>query len=117
MGSSLVATSQGTRMLLDFFKCGRPAAGVVACLCGLALENNPELMALRQQHGIAAAGVVIARTYPFNPVWEDKTQANNGPLSAGITNRVSTEHLLLLELELRGQGSYRRQGATAALSR
>jgi hypothetical protein len=36
------------------------------------LQNNPELAALRQQHGIAAAGVVIARTYPFNPLWEGK---------------------------------------------
>ena len=27
-----------------------------------ALEYNPELAALRQQHGIAAAAVVIART-------------------------------------------------------
>jgi outer membrane protein TolC len=82
-----------------------------------ALENNPALMALRQQHGIAAAGVVVAHTYPFNPIWEDKTQANNGPVSAGITSRVATEHLLLLELELRGQGGFRRQEASANLSR
>src|SRR5947209_2245290 len=40
-----------------------------------ALENNPELAAARQQRGIAAAGVVIARTYPFNPVWEEKVRA------------------------------------------
>src|SRR5260221_7545024 len=30
-----------------------------------SLEHNPEIMALRQQHGIAAAGIVIAYTYPF----------------------------------------------------
>src|ERR1700730_6987249 len=29
-----------------------------------ALEHNPELAAIRQQRGVAAAGVVIARTYP-----------------------------------------------------
>src|ERR1700674_388272 len=56
-----------------------------------ALENNPELAAARQQRGIAAAGVVISRTYPFNPVWEEKVRAANGPISAGITNRVSNE--------------------------
>jgi cobalt-zinc-cadmium efflux system outer membrane protein len=82
-----------------------------------ALQNNPELMAIRQQHGIAAAGVVIARTYPFNPILENRVQGNNGPISAGITNRVALEHILLLEVEVRGQGSLRRQQALAALSR
>jgi cobalt-zinc-cadmium efflux system outer membrane protein len=82
-----------------------------------ALENNPELAALRQQHGIAAAGVVIARTYPFNPIWEGKIRATDGPVSAGITNRVSNEHKVLLDIEVRGQGTPRRQAAQAALSR
>jgi len=82
-----------------------------------ALENNPELAALRQQHGIAAAGVVIARTYPFNPIWEGKIRAADGPASAGITNRVSNEHKVLLDIEVRGQGTHRRQAAQAALSR
>lgn len=82
-----------------------------------ALENNPELAALRQQHGIAAAGVVIARTYPFNPIWEAKIRAAEGPASAGITNRVSNEHKVLLEIEVRGQGNLRREAAQTALSR
>jgi cobalt-zinc-cadmium efflux system outer membrane protein len=82
-----------------------------------ALENNPELAALRQQHGIAAAAVVIAQTYPFNPIWEAKVRAANGPESAGITNRVSNEHKVLIDVEVHHQGKYRREGATAALSR
>jgi cobalt-zinc-cadmium efflux system outer membrane protein len=82
-----------------------------------ALENNPELAAIRQQHGIAAAGVVIARTYPFNPILENRVQGAAGPFSAGITNQVPLEHLLLFEVEVRGQGNYRRQQALAALSR
>src|SRR5262249_35078047 len=82
-----------------------------------ALQNNPELAAIRQQHGIAAAGIVIANTYPFNPVWEGKIWGANGPLSAGITNRVPMEHKLLLDIEVRGQGKYRRAGARATLSR
>ncbi len=40
-----------------------------------------------------------------------------GPESAGITNRLPGEHILLWEVEVRGQGRYRRQGAAAALSR
>ena len=82
-----------------------------------ALVHNPELAALREQHGIAAASIVIAQTYPFNPLWEAKIRGVSGPDSAGITNRVSNEHKLLLEVEIRQQGKYRRQGAFAALSR
>jgi cobalt-zinc-cadmium efflux system outer membrane protein len=82
-----------------------------------ALENNPELAALRQQHGISAAAVIIADTYPFNPVWEAKVRAASGPESAGISNRVSNEHKLLLDVEVRDQGNYRRRAAAAALTR
>ena len=83
----------------------------------LGLERNPELMALRQQHGVAAGGVVVARTYPFNPVIETEVRQANGPESAGITNRVSIVSKTFLEVELRGQGRRRREGAEAALSR
>jgi cobalt-zinc-cadmium efflux system outer membrane protein len=82
-----------------------------------ALENNPELAALRQQHGIAAAAVVIAQTYPFNPLWEAKVRAANGPESAGITNRVSNEHKVLIDVEVHHQGKHRRDAALASLSR
>jgi cobalt-zinc-cadmium efflux system outer membrane protein len=82
-----------------------------------ALENNPELASLRQQHGIAAAAVVSARTYPFNPVLESRVQEASGPASAGISNNIPLEHILLWEVEVRGQGKYRRQGAAAGLAR
>jgi cobalt-zinc-cadmium efflux system outer membrane protein len=94
----------------------QPALSLPAAIA-MALENNPELRAFRQERGIAEAGVVIARTYPFNPTWEDKTQYNSGPASATITNQVATEHLVLLELELHGQRRYRQQGAAATLTK
>jgi cobalt-zinc-cadmium efflux system outer membrane protein len=81
------------------------------------LQNNPELAAQRQQHGISAAAVIIAETYPFNPIWEAKVRAANGPESAGITNRVSNEHKILLDVEVRHQGQYRRRAAGAVLTR
>lgn len=102
---------------------GPPPAEVVPHVLSIeeavrwALENNPELAALREQHGIAAAAVVIAQTYPFNPIWEAKVRPDNGPSSAGITNRVSNEHKVLLELEVHHQRQYRQQEAAAALSR
>src|SRR5207237_3326619 len=82
-----------------------------------ALQYHPELAVARQQHGIAAAAVVIARTYPFNPVWTNKLFAVNGPESSGITNRLAMEQRISLDLEIRGQGKFRRQAACAALSR
>jgi cobalt-zinc-cadmium efflux system outer membrane protein len=82
-----------------------------------SLRDNPQLAALRQQHGIAAAGVVIARTYPFNPVYFALVMADGGPESAGITNRVFNEHYVRLDLEVRGQGKHRRAAALSALSR
>jgi outer membrane protein TolC len=82
-----------------------------------ALQRNPELAAIRERHGIAAAAVVIARTYPFNPVLESELRGAEGPRSAGITDRFPEIYKVLLEFELRGQGGYRRQGAYAGLSR
>lgn len=82
-----------------------------------ALEHNPELQAQRQQHGIAAAAILIAQTYPFNPSIESKVRAASGPESAGITNTVDMEYLVFTEIECRGQGRYRREVAAAALSR
>jgi len=82
----------------------------------LALQQNPEIAALRQQHGIAAAGVVIARAYPFNPVWDNRVRSAF-PASAGVTTRTPFDSTVLLELEIRGQGKFRKAAANAALSR
>jgi outer membrane protein TolC len=81
-----------------------------------ALQFNPDLAVVRKQRGIAAANVVIARTYPFNPIWQSFTMAASGPADA-ITNRVFVENTLRLDLELCGQGKYRAAAANAAVSR
>ncbi len=44
-----------------------------------ALEHNPDLATVRTQHGIAAAGVIISRTYPFNPTATSYVWYDNGP--------------------------------------
>lgn len=96
---------------------GPPEVLTAEAAVAWALQYNPELAALRQQHGIAAAAVVIARTYPFNPTWTNKLFAVNGPESSGITNRVAMEQRVEIDLEVRHQGQYRRQAASAALTR
>jgi outer membrane protein TolC len=82
-----------------------------------ALENNPQLMALRQQHGIAAAGVVIAKTYPFNPIYQGSYQHAQGPTDAPVLNSFLQQHQVTLEVQLLHQQRYRQQAAFAALSR
>jgi cobalt-zinc-cadmium efflux system outer membrane protein len=82
-----------------------------------ALEHNPEIAALRQQRGIAAAGVVIARTYPFNPLWDATVNGAMGRESAGISNSVPLTNTVKLELEVHHQPRIRQQAAAAALTR
>jgi cobalt-zinc-cadmium efflux system outer membrane protein len=82
-----------------------------------ALESNPEIVAQRSQRGIAAAGVVIARTYPFNPVWESSVRGTAGPSSAGVTNAVGVTERVGLDVEIHHQRRIREQGAAATLSR
>jgi cobalt-zinc-cadmium efflux system outer membrane protein len=82
-----------------------------------ALARNPELDALRLQHGIAVGALVTAETYPFNPTLESKLRAASGPPAAGVTNHFNQEHRVFMDVEIRGQGKYRRSTAEAALTR
>lgn len=82
-----------------------------------ALANNPQLAVVRQQAGIAAAGVVIAKTYPFNPILQTAAGGVSGPASAGITNRVFNKVQITLDVEIQGQRSFRKEAAFAALTR
>jgi cobalt-zinc-cadmium efflux system outer membrane protein len=82
-----------------------------------ALENNPEIAAIRSQRGIAAAGIIIARTYPFNPIWESSVRAAFGPPSAGVTNSVANTQRVAIDVEVRGQRWIREEAAAALLSR
>ena len=82
-----------------------------------ALVHNPALMTVRKQHGYAESALVIAKTYPYNPVFTGYVTQNGGPASAGITNRVYQEHYISLELELRGQWKHRAALGQATASR
>lgn len=82
-----------------------------------ALQNNPALQAVRLQRGFAQGGVVIGRTYPYNPIAETYELPDSGPKAAGITNRFTFQATVRLDLELRGQGKHRLAAAEALLSR
>jgi outer membrane protein TolC len=82
-----------------------------------AIEHNPQLATVRKQRGIAQAGIVIANTYPFNPIFQHFVWGANNPPGAGVTNHVFNEHTSRIDVEWRGQGKHRRSMAQAALSR
>jgi outer membrane protein TolC len=82
-----------------------------------ALHSNPVLMTVRKQQGYAEAALILAKTYPYNPVYTGYACYNSGPTDAGITNRVFLEQYVSLELELRGQGKHRRAVGAATASR
>jgi outer membrane protein, heavy metal efflux system len=79
-----------------------------------ALEHNPQLGVARTQRGLAQAGIVLARTYPYNPQFNSVVL---GAIGEDVTNHVFNEHYVTLQLELRGQGRQRRAAACAALTR
>ncbi len=81
-----------------------------------ALEQNPGILAVRQGHGVAAAGVMVARAYPFNPLWEGRFRYA-WPVFEGATNQEPVESTVTLELEVRGQRAIREAQAQASLSR
>ena len=87
------------------------------CCCEMGAEHNPPLKTFRRNHGIAEAAVQISRQYPFNPIIQDYVWYGNGPASAGVTNHFFNEHTARFDLELNGQGTYRRNMAHAALTR
>jgi outer membrane protein TolC len=94
-----------------------PAVLSLPAALQFALENNPSLAAQRRQHGIAAARLVIADTYPFNPTLETRIQYASGPPEAAVTNKVPIESLMLWEVEVRGQKQIRKEAAAAGFSR
>lgn len=82
-----------------------------------ALTRNPQLAAIREQHGIAAAGVVIAKTYPFNPIYQANLLHAKGPDQAVVENPFLNSHQITLEVQLFHQQKFRQQQAFAMLTR
>jgi cobalt-zinc-cadmium efflux system outer membrane protein len=95
----------------------KPAVLTMSGALRWAIERNPQLATVRKQRGIAEAGIVIADTYPFNPIIQDFVMADNGPTAALVTNHVFNEHTMRLDVELFHQSRHRRAMAAAALSR
>lgn len=115
-GSATPAFGQST-IRLDPAEQSRPAAMGMDDAVVWALQNHPELATFRQLRGVAAAAMVIAHTYPYNPILEARAQGVTGPPGVDISNRVATQVILTVPVELRHQRQFRKQEADALLSR
>ncbi len=82
-----------------------------------ALENNPMLQAVRLQRGVAQGGIVIGRTYPYNPVLQSVISGVSGAPSSGITNHTFNATTIRLDVEVRGQFRQRRAASQAVFTR
>lgn len=93
---------------------GEPRTFTPAEAVRFALENNPSLQAIREQRGFAQGGLVIAKTYPYNPVSQFTFFAATGE---GVTNTLTQAHKITMDIEVRGQRHFRQQAAYATLTR
>ncbi len=81
-----------------------------------ALQRNPDLAVKRRDLGIASAQIVTASYYPFNPTAQVDLQAVNDR-DKTAPNRVKQVYGLTQEIELGGQGDFRRAQAQSGWSR
>jgi cobalt-zinc-cadmium efflux system outer membrane protein len=81
----------------------------------LALEQNPDLIALRQSENVGSAALGVAQTYPFNPFVQIQATPYQDRPSAGPG---TTYHYVLLmqTIQLAHQQQFREEGAASALN-
>jgi cobalt-zinc-cadmium efflux system outer membrane protein len=78
------------------------------------LERNPDLVALRETEGVGRALLGVARTYPFNPIFQTRLLPW-GRNEDGTTTKFFNYFLLWQTFELANQWQFRKEFAAAGL--
>lgn len=87
-----------------------------------SLEQNPDLIALRQTEGVSRAVVGVARSFPFNPFFQfQATPVEQAPASAkasepNAAQKIFQYYLVMQTFELAHQRRHREAAAMAQLS-
>ncbi|HQU45811.1 MAG TPA: TolC family protein [Pirellulales bacterium] len=87
-----------------------------------SLEQNPDLVALRQAEGVSRAVVGVARSFPFNPFFQfQATPVEQAPAAAKAAEPNSAQkiyqyYLVMQTFELAHQRKHRERAALAQLS-
>jgi outer membrane protein TolC len=86
-----------------------------------SLEQNPDLVALRQSEGVSRAIVGVARSFPFNPFFQfQATPVEQAPASAksneaNAATKIFQYYLVMHTFELAHQRRHRETAAMAQL--
>jgi cobalt-zinc-cadmium efflux system outer membrane protein len=87
-----------------------------------SLEQNPDLVALRQAEGVSRAVVGVARSFPFNPFFQfQATPVEQAPAAAkaqeaNAAQKIFQYYLVMQTFELAHQRKHRERAAMAQLS-
>ncbi len=81
----------------------------------LALERNPDLIALRQNEPVSLATFHAAQTYLYNPQFQTQILPYSRDRD-GNTGSVSQQHVIVQTFELAHQQQFREDSARAALN-
>jgi cobalt-zinc-cadmium efflux system outer membrane protein len=87
-----------------------------------SLEQNPDLVALRQAEGVSRAVVGVARSFPFNPFFQfQATPVEQAPASAkaqeaNAAQKIYQYYLVMQTFELAHQRKHRTRAAMSQLS-
>lgn len=104
-----------------FAQLGAPAQLTLAAALETSLEQNPDLLALRQNEGVSRAVVGVARAFPFNPFFQfQATPWEAAPAAAKQTEsnaatKVFQYYLVMQTFELAHQRQHRMSVAEAQL--
>lgn len=87
-----------------------------------SLEQNPDLVALRQAEGVSRAVVGVARSFPFNPFFQfQATPVEQAPAAAkaqekNAAQKIYQYYLVMQTFELAHQRKHRERAAMSQLS-
>ncbi|HVX11221.1 MAG TPA: TolC family protein [Pirellulales bacterium] len=99
-----------------------PAPLTLPAAIEASLEQNPDLVALRQAEGVGRAVVGVARSFPFNPFFQfQATPVEQAPASAkgnepNAAQKTYQYYLVMQTFELAHQRRHREAAAMAQLS-
>lgn len=100
----------------------RPTPLTLPAAIETSLEQNPDLVALRQAEGVSRAVVGVARSFPFNPFFQfQATPIEQAPASArnnepNAAQKIFQYYLVMHTFELAHQRRHREAAAMAQLS-
>ncbi|HEX5444416.1 MAG TPA: hypothetical protein VFW87_11325, partial [Pirellulales bacterium] len=98
-----------------------PAQLTLAAALETSLEQNPDLLAIRQTEGVSRAVLGVARAFPFNPFFQfQATPVEQAPAAAkqaesNAAQKIYQYYLVMQTFELAHQRQHRTSIAEAQL--